>query len=85
MSREEIGTMPDLNDVQAAAYKLAKPNVQFDPKFAIVKKWLELKAEGTLIGVPIGDEMDVGNGQKAQAFTSGAVLLWRGGNDVVLV
>jgi uncharacterized protein with LGFP repeats len=76
--------MPDLNDAQAAAYKLANPNITFNPDAAIAKKWLELKADGVLIGVPIGNEMDVDGGHRAQAFTSGAVLVWRGGNDVVL-
>ena len=77
--------MPNLNDAQAAAYKLAKPTIAFNPDAAIAKKWLALKAEGMLIGVPIGDEIDVGGGHMAQAFTSGAVLVWRGGNNVELV
>ncbi len=77
--------MATLNDVHEAAYKLANPNVVFRPNAAIAKKWLALKAEGVLIGVPIGDEMDIGSQQKAQAFTSGAVLVWRGGNTVDLL
>jgi uncharacterized protein with LGFP repeats len=77
--------MPDLNDAQRAAYRLANANVAFNPDAAIAKKWLELKSDGMLIGVPIGDELDVGNGHRAQAFTSGAVLVWRGGDNVELV
>ena len=77
--------MPTLNDAQAAAFKLAQPNVAFNPDAAITKKWLELKREGVLIGVPIGPEMSLDGGGAAQAFTSGAVLVWRGGEQVDLV
>jgi uncharacterized protein with LGFP repeats len=74
--------MPNLNDAQAAAFTLANPQAVFNPDAAIAKKWLELKAEGTLIGVPIGPEMQLDDGTAAQAFTSGAVLVWRGDSNV---
>lgn len=77
--------MPTILDAQAQAYKLANPQIPFGPDLAICKKWLALKKSGVLIGVPIGPETDVGNGQVAQAFTSGAVLLWKGGDVVDLV
>ena len=77
--------MPTLDDAQQAAYRLANPNVLFNPETAIAKRWLELKADGVLIGVPIGQEMPLDGGGAAQAFTSGAVLVWRGGDTVDLV
>jgi uncharacterized protein with LGFP repeats len=77
--------MPTLNDAQAAAFKLANKDAEFNPDSAIAKRWLQLKRDGMLIGVPIGQEMPLDNGQVAQAFTSGAVLVWRGGDQVDLV
>jgi len=81
-----------ISDVQAQAYKLANPTTPYDENAAIVKKWLELKRNGTYIGVPIGAESalddlteDGGANQTAQAFTSGVVLIWRGGNKVDVV
>jgi hypothetical protein len=75
-----------ITDAQAQAYALANPEVVFNPDTAIAKKWLALKEQGILIGVPIGPEMTLsdGTGQRAQAFTSGAVLVWTGGDDVDL-
>lgn len=77
--------MATLNDAQAAAFKLANPDVVFNPDSAIAKKWLQLKREGMFIGVPIGPEIGLDDGSVAQPFTSGAVLLWRGGEQVDLV
>ena len=77
--------MPTLDDAQAAAFRLANQNADFNPESAIAKRWLQLKHDGMLIGVPIGGEMPLDNGNVAQAFTSGAVLVWRGGDQVDLV
>lgn len=84
--------MASINDAQAQAFALASPGTAFNPNFAIPKKWLELKKNGTYIGVPIGDEMtldeltaDGNEHQRAQAFTSGVVLVWRGGGLVDVV
>lgn len=77
--------MPRLNDAQAAAFSLANKKVAFNPDAAIAKKWLQLKEDGFLIGVPIGPELQLDDGSVAQAFTSGAVLHWRGGAEVELV
>jgi uncharacterized protein with LGFP repeats len=77
--------MPTLDDAQAAAFKLANQSADFNPDSAIAKRWLQLKRDGMLIGVPIGQEMALDNGHVAQAFTSGAVLVWRGGDQVDLV
>ena len=84
--------MASVDDAQAQAFALASPGTDFNPAFAIPKKWLELKQSGTYIGVPIGEEItlddmteDGGGHQKAQAFTSGVVLVWRGGANVDVV
>jgi hypothetical protein len=77
--------MATLDDAQAAAFKLANQDVVFNPDSAIAKKWLQFKREGYLIGVPIGPEMRLDDGSVAQPFTSGAVLVWRGGEEVDLV
>ncbi len=77
--------MATLDDAQAAAWNLAGQNIPWDPALAIPAKWLALKRDGTFIGVPIGPEMQLDGGQRAQAFTSGAVLVWRGGNLVDVV
>jgi hypothetical protein len=81
-----------ISDAQTKAYQLANANTPYDENAAIVKKWLSLKQEGTFIGVPIGDEIplddpteDGGANQMAQAFTSGVVLVWRGGDKVDIV
>ena len=76
--------MATINDAQSAAYRLANPNVQFNPNSAIGKRWLAMKAAGAFIGVPIGGEMPLDDGTVAQAFTSGAVLVWRGGDTVTV-
>ena len=81
------------DDAQAQAYKLANPAVEFSTDSAIARKWLELKQAGTFIGVPIALELELdatvlGGGpehQTAQSFTSGVVLVWRGGDQVDLI
>ena len=77
--------MANINDAQRAAYRLANPDVVFNPGAALAKKWLALKAEGAFIGVPIGGEMKLDDGTVAQAFTSGAVLRWTGGDNVEVI
>ncbi len=78
--------MATIHDAQQAAYRLANPQTPYNEETAIAKKWLVLKAQGVFIGVPIGPEMDLsgdpGGRRAGQAFTSGVVLVWYGGNDV---
>lgn len=78
--------MATINDAQKQAYLLANSEVDWNPAAAICKKWLQLKTQGVFIGVPIGDELDLkgdsAGRQAAQAFTSGVVLVWYGGNRV---
>jgi hypothetical protein len=89
-TRETRGIyVASVSDVQAKAYQLANSATPYDENAAIVRKWLDLKKNGTYIGVPIGDETplddlteDGGANQVAQAFTSGVVLIWRGGDKV---
>jgi uncharacterized protein with LGFP repeats len=77
--------MATIQDAQQAAYQLANPNVAFNPNAAICKRWLAEKAKGNLLGVPIGPEIDAGGGKRAQAFTSGAVIVWNGGDSTDIV
>jgi uncharacterized protein with LGFP repeats len=71
--------MPTQLDAQKQAYTLANPDVAVNPDAAIYKHWLDLKAAGTLIGVPIGSEIHDDDGVHVyQSFTSGAVLVWDG-------
>jgi len=74
--------MANINDAQATVYRLANLDVQFNPSAAIYKYWLSLKAQGIFIGVPIGNEMTLDDGSTVQAYTSGAVLRWTGGDAV---
>ncbi len=80
--------MPTMHDAQKQAWTLFEPNIPFNPDSAIYKKWLALKAEGNLIGVPLGAELHLGNEdgkpRAAQTFNSGVVLTWYGGADVRL-
>jgi hypothetical protein len=73
-----------VNDAQAQAYRLANPDIAYNPSAAVTKKWLALKAAGTYIGVPIGAEVQIGPNETAQAFTSGVVLHWHGGDNVTV-
>ncbi len=77
--------MATIGDAQAAAFRLANAEAVFNPDWAIAKKWLALKQEGVFIGVPIGPEIALDGGGAAQAFTSGAVLVWRGADQVEIV
>jgi hypothetical protein len=77
--------MVSLNDAQAAAFALANKDVVFNPDAAIAARWLQLKKAGVLIGVPIAPEMPLDDGSVAQAFTSGALLVWRGDDNVDLL
>lgn len=74
--------MATINDAQATTYKLANPDVEWNPSAAIAKKWLSLKSQGIFIGVPIGNEMRMDDGTACQAFTSGAILRWVSGDQV---
>ena len=76
--------MATILDAQSQAYRLANPEVVFSPDMAICRKWVELKRQGTYIGVPIGPEMAMDDGTVAQAFTSGVVLVWQGGDQVTV-
>lgn len=76
--------MATINDAQATAWKLANPNIDYNPSAALAKKWLALKAEGTFIGVPIGPELPLDDGTVCQSFTAGCVLRWHGGDTVTV-
>lgn len=77
--------MANINDAQSEAYKLANPNIDWNPQTAIAKHWLWLKVQGVFTGVPIGPEMAMDDGTVCQAFTSGAVMHWTGGDVVEVI
>jgi uncharacterized protein with LGFP repeats len=80
--------MPTLADLQSRTFNTAgtkRRPIVLNPDSAIGRKWLELKASNAPVGVPLGPEEPLDDGQVAQAFSSGAVLVWRGGDVVDVV
>ena len=77
--------MANINDAQATAYRLANPDVVYNPASAIAKHWLKLKLQGTFIGVPIAGEIRLDDGTVCQAFTAGCILRWTGGDAVEVI
>ena len=74
-----------LNDVRQMVYNAANQpaaaapqSFVFNPEFAIPKKWAELNAAGTPVGIPVTPEVGVDEGGTAQGFSSGIVLHWTG-------
>jgi len=60
-----------------AAWDAVVSGLVFNPETAMAQKWLELKSQGTFIGVPVSDEIDdPDTGGKQMAFSSGAVIKW---------
>lgn len=75
--------MATIEDVQRQAWQAArKVNNPLVATHAIPAKWLAMKTEGSLIGVPVDAAQDLEDGTVAQPFSSGAVLHWYGGDDV---
>jgi hypothetical protein len=57
----------------------------FNPDTAIVKKWLEEKADGNPLGVPITGELpDPDTGGVQMAFSSGYVIKWDASNGATV-
>lgn len=55
----------------------------FNPATAICGYWLQLKQQGTYIGVPTSGEIaDPDTGGVQMSFTSGAVIAWDATNGV---
>ena len=59
-----------------AAWSSVVDGLIFNPATAICGYWVELKAAGQYIGVPVSDEMDDGEGGRVMSFSSGAVIRW---------
>jgi uncharacterized protein with LGFP repeats len=68
-----------------AAWHSVVDGLVFNPETAICRYWLDLKANGTYIGVPVSDEMaDADTGGMQMAFSSGAVIAWDATNGASL-
>ena len=76
--------MATLRDVEERIWKSVVPDLFYSEEAAIVKKWRALKEADQPIGVPVTPEVPLDGGNVAQAFTSGHVLTWTGGDQVEL-
>jgi len=75
--------MANLLDVQKQAWGAVNPLVPFNPDAAMCKAWMARKVGYSgPVGVPVSDETPVDEGGSAQAFSSGVVLHWTGGDQV---
>lgn len=68
-----------------AAWSSVVEGLIWNPSTAICAYWLDAKADGTYIGVPVSPELDAGGGAVEMAFSSGAVLRWEPGAGVSVV
>jgi len=68
-----------------AAWESVIDGLVFNSETAIARYWLDLKANGTYIGVPVSDEtLDPDTGGVQMAFSSGAVIAWDSTNGASL-
>ena len=74
--------MTSLSDIQLDAWRAVLVDADDPGDSAIYKRWLSLKAQGVAIGVPVAAEARLEDGTAAQAFSSGYVLHWTGGDSV---
>lgn len=57
----------------------------FNPETAVCSYWLQLKDEGTYVGLPVSGEIaDPETGGVQMAFSSGAVIKWDAANGASL-
>lgn len=69
-----------------AAWSSVIDGLIFNPETAIAQLWLQLRGEGTYIGVPVSDELrDDETGGVQMAFSSGAVIAWDSSNGARLL
>lgn len=52
---------------------------------AIYKLWRGYREEGQYLGLPVTPEIDVGDGQVQQGFSSGVVIAWDSQNGARIV
>jgi len=64
------------DNANQAAWASVVDGLVFVASHAIPAKWLELKGQGTYIGVPVSDEVREDDGTTRMAFSSGAVIVW---------
>jgi uncharacterized protein with LGFP repeats len=72
------------DNANQAAWSSVVSGLIFNPETAICKKWLDLKSEGTYIGVPVSDELKEDDGSTRMAFSSGCVIAWDDVNGATL-
>ena len=73
-------------DIQAQAWHAVSSLIPANPDAAIYQEWLRRKAGYTgPLGVPVSEEQAVDEGGTAQAFSSGAVVHWTGGDSVEVI
>lgn len=64
------------NSVETATWGYAVADLPLNPDSAIYKYWVDQKAQGNLIGIPVTAEWDVGEGNVEQGFSSGLIVGW---------
>jgi hypothetical protein len=74
--------MATLHEVEELVWSSVVTGLNYSEGTAIAKKWRALKEQKQPIGVPVSGETAVEDGRVAQAFTSGNVLVWVGGDEV---
>ena len=74
--------MATLLEVEGRVWSSVVPELNYNENSAIAKKWRELKGSNQPIGVPVSEEMEIEDTHVAQAFTSGNMLVWVGGDQV---
>lgn len=66
------------NNVEESTWGYAVANLPLNQDSAIYKYWVDQKAQGVFIGVPVTAEFDVGDGNIEQGFSSGLIVGWNG-------
>ena len=74
--------MATLLEVEEQVWSSVVAGLNYSEGAAIAKKWRALKKQNQPIGVPVSEETTVEDGHVAQAFTSGNLLVWVGGDEV---
>jgi hypothetical protein len=80
--RDSGGIMATLREVEEQVWSSVVPGLGYNEAAAIARKWRALKDQSQPIGVPVSEETAVEDGHVAQAFTSGNLLVWVGGDEV---
>ena len=73
------------DEAERRAWQSVRKATDYSPDYAIVRKWRSLKADGVYLGAPTTGELTLDDGGVAQCFSSGAILVWTGGDEVQVV